>query len=125
MQTLTQAEVGSQHLTSSANPNFELNSATKRLLLLGCAAQYNARILKLRRLDFNIENRTECVDGVRHSWFRLLQSPATSAHEPVKEKTAPADSAVSKSDDWYKRQTGKPRTSEGTFGLPLFAAERS
>jgi hypothetical protein len=40
--------------------------------IMACAAQYNARVLELRRLGFNIENRTERVDGARHSWFRLV-----------------------------------------------------
>ncbi len=39
-------------------------------------AQYGARIHELRRLGFNIENRTERVNGARHSWFRLVNSPA-------------------------------------------------
>lgn len=42
--------------------------------IMKCAAQYNARVLELRRLGFNIENRTETVNGERHSWFRLLPS---------------------------------------------------
>jgi hypothetical protein len=47
------------------------------ILKLG-VAQYNARILELRRLGFTIENRTERVAGARqrHSWFRLLNSSA-------------------------------------------------
>lgn len=36
-----------------------------------CAAQYNARIYELRRLGFCIMNRTQRVNGSRHSWFRL------------------------------------------------------
>ncbi len=44
--------------------------------IMACAAQYNARIFELRK-NFSIENRTEIVDGVRHSWFRLLSSPTT------------------------------------------------
>ena len=46
-----------------------------KILALGIA-QYNARILELRRLGFVIENKTERIDGARHSWFRLLDSPA-------------------------------------------------
>src|SRR5260370_5083328 len=80
--------------------------------IMACAAQYNARILELRRLGFNIENRTEYVDGVRHSWFRLLNLPAPSTPEPVKQKTTPTDPAASRSDDWYERQTGKPRSAQ-------------
>jgi hypothetical protein len=40
--------------------------------ILNCAAQYNARIFELRRLGFRIENRTEEIEGVRCSWFRLV-----------------------------------------------------
>jgi hypothetical protein len=47
--------------------------------IMACAAQYNARVLELRRLGFNIENRTERIDGHRHSWFRLVSSPAPPA----------------------------------------------
>ena len=43
-------------------------------VIMDRAAQYNARILELRRLGFTIENRTKTVDGARHSWFRLAQS---------------------------------------------------
>ena len=39
--------------------------------LMARAAQYNSRILELRRLGFRIENRTELRDGKKHSWFRL------------------------------------------------------
>jgi hypothetical protein len=46
-----------------------------QILTLGIA-QYGARIHELRRLGFAIENRTERVNGARHSWFRLLNSPA-------------------------------------------------
>ena len=42
--------------------------------IMQCAAQYNARVFELRRLGFKIENRTETVEGERHSWFRLLPS---------------------------------------------------
>jgi hypothetical protein len=75
------------------------------ILALGIA-QYGARILELRRLGFNIENRTEHVDGVRHSWFRLLNSPATPAPEPTKTE-APREATP-----WQER----PRAT----GLPLF-----
>jgi len=40
------------------------------ILKLG-VAQYNARVLELRRMGFLIENKTEWVNGARHSWFRL------------------------------------------------------
>jgi hypothetical protein len=44
--------------------------------IMACAAQYNSRVLELRRLGFVIENKTERVNGARHSCFRLLNSPA-------------------------------------------------
>ena len=61
--------------------------------IMQCAAQYNTRILELRRSGLTIENRTEEVSGVKHSWYRLLKSKS------------PADS----SEDWYSRATGRPR----------------
>ena len=90
------------------------------VLALGIA-QYNSRILELRRAGFNIENRIEGVDGTRHSWFQLLASPAAPAPKLVKEKTPPADSAAMKSRDWYERETGKTRPSGDNSDLPLFA----
>jgi Helix-turn-helix domain len=87
------------------------------ILALGIA-QYNARIFELRRLGFSIENRTEEIDGVRHSWFRLVDSispPATSPSHPP-----PAD-RPSTTADWFERQTGKPRPAEQTPAAgPLF-----
>lgn len=38
------------------------------ILALG-VAQYNARILELRRLGEQISNKTEVVNGQKHSWF--------------------------------------------------------
>jgi hypothetical protein len=43
------------------------------VLKLGIA-QYNARILELRELGYDIRNETEWHDGVRHSWFRLVRT---------------------------------------------------
>lgn len=40
-------------------------------LIAGRAAQYNARIFELRRSGYRILNRTEDVEGQKHSWFRL------------------------------------------------------
>jgi hypothetical protein len=65
---------------------------------VACAAQYNARILELRRMGFNVENRIERVEGSRLSWFRLLNSPTPEPPRPEPE--------------WNKR----PRST----GLPLF-----
>ena len=36
------------------------------------AAQYNSRVLELRREGHRIENKTEHVDGRVRSWFRLV-----------------------------------------------------
>jgi hypothetical protein len=63
-------------------------------------AQYNARIFELRKRGINVENRTETIEGVRRSWYRLVDSPS-SALAPSK----PAQS-------WVNR----PRLT----GLPLF-----
>mgnify|MGYP001566854847 CR=1 len=41
------------------------------ILALGIA-QYNARIFSLRKAGYIIENRTEEIDGVTHSFYRLL-----------------------------------------------------
>jgi hypothetical protein len=35
-------------------------------------AQYNARIKELREAGHDIRNRTKLVDGVKHSWYRLV-----------------------------------------------------
>jgi len=44
--------------------------------IAACACQYGARIFSLRKRGFVILNRTEERDGVRHSFFRLVSSPA-------------------------------------------------
>jgi biotin operon repressor len=41
------------------------------ILSLG-VAQYNARLFELRALGHKIENKTQEVEGVRHSWYRLV-----------------------------------------------------
>ncbi len=38
------------------------------------AAQYNTRIKELRDRGHIIDNHTRHVDGVVHSWFRLVES---------------------------------------------------
>jgi Helix-turn-helix domain len=53
------------------------------ILALG-VAQYNARIFELRKRGLNIQNRTETVDGVRHSWFRLVDGRTDQGREPLK-----------------------------------------
>jgi len=47
------------------------------ILRLGIAriARYNARVDQLRKLGFRITNRTQVVEGKRHSWFRLEPGP--------------------------------------------------
>ncbi len=73
------------------------------ILALGIA-QYNARIWDCRKRGLNIENRTETIDGVRYSWFRLVEL-----------KPLPA------STDWYVKQRGKPRPPDtNPSELPLF-----
>lgn len=73
--------------------------------IMACAAQYNARVFELRRLGFNIENRTETVNSERRSWFRLL--PSTSSK--------PKPEAVPESDFMRRRREEEARES------PLFA----
>jgi len=47
-------------------------------------AQYNARVHELRKLNFEIESRTQTIDGQRHSWFRLLKgNPPVQADLPL------------------------------------------
>jgi hypothetical protein len=54
-----------------------------------CAAQYNARIFELRRLGFCIKNRTQGVNGARHSWFRLEPKPITARSTEERETVTP------------------------------------
>ncbi len=75
--------------------------------IMACAAQYNARILELRRRGFNIENRTEHKNGARHSWFRLI---AISSAESQPKPRVPGSSKPKS--EWKER----PRAT----GLPLF-----
>jgi hypothetical protein len=43
------------------------------------ALQYNSRIKELREAGHAIENKTERVHGVTHSWFRLRPVSAAAA----------------------------------------------
>ena len=43
--------------------------------VMAIAAQYNARILELRRMGYAIENEVRKVAGKRHSWFWLVPQP--------------------------------------------------
>ena len=72
------------------------------ILALGIA-QYNARIFELRKRGLNVENRTETIEGVRHSWFRLVDFPASETPKSQAPKPEP---------EWKDR----PRLT----GLPLF-----
>ena len=38
-------------------------------------SQFGARLLELRRLGYHIVNRTETVNGKKHSWYRLEPKP--------------------------------------------------
>ena len=70
-----------------------------------CAQQYGARVLELRRQGLIIENKVERIDGVRHSFFRLLKS----------------------SGDWYAAAHGSRPSSKPVSpvaDLPLFAGVR-
>ena len=58
------------------------------ILALGIA-RYGARILELRQAGFGIENRTECLDGVRRSWYRMLNcTDSKSSDTPNRKKVA-------------------------------------
>ncbi len=50
------------------------------------AAQYNTRIFEHRK-RFTIENKSEVVDGVRHSWFRLVNSAPAPPPKPAPPKS--------------------------------------
>jgi hypothetical protein len=78
-------------------------------------SQYGTRIKELRDdWGFAIENRTETIDGLRHSWFRIAPSCST-----AKSQESPSRS------DWYEQETGgRPKTTAPTNdGLPLFKGE--
>jgi len=73
-------------------------------------ALYTTRILELRRSGYEIENRTETIDGIRHSWYRLVNSPAP---EPAKPEAPQAESD-------YMRRVREEREQSA----PLFAGAR-
>lgn len=92
--------------------------------IIGCAAQYNSRLWDLRRLGFQIENKTERDDsGVVHSWYRLVASPKSP--EPSKPEAPTPVAAVIPDGDWYEREHGprpshKSIDSQGSSGLLIF-----
>lgn len=55
--------------------------------------QYGSRLLELRRLGFKIRNRTQTIDGRRHSWFRLVLQPDQQPHGK-RDQAAPAPADV-------------------------------
>lgn len=52
-------------------------------LLQTGVAQYNARILELRRQGIQIDNRTAVLNGQRRSWFRLVPRQPRPAQQPL------------------------------------------
>jgi hypothetical protein len=79
--------------------------------IMACAAQYNARVYELRRLGFDVKNKTETdsATGVRHSWFRLAKS---SSAEPAGGKNV-------RESDFMRR-----RREEDQQEAPLFTGTR-
>ena len=55
------------------------NEVTLATLMNLRIASLTRRISDLRAQGYRIENRKQVVDGVTHSWYRLIASPA-SAH---------------------------------------------
>ena len=54
-------------------------------------AQYNARIKELREAGHDIRNRTKRVDGVKHSWYHLVdktEQERDTAQRNLAEETA-------------------------------------
>jgi|GEM_PF-2364532 len=55
-------------------------------------AQYGARIHTARhKLGLKIVNRTKVIDGVRHSWFRLVPTPKSEQATLFGEKISYSD----------------------------------
>ena len=68
----------------------------QQILQLGIA-MYAARIWQLRHeLGLNIENRTETVNGTKHSWYRLAETSPTSTvlAPPPRAEQIPAQSPL-------------------------------
>jgi hypothetical protein len=54
-------------------------------------SQYGARLHQARHeWGLKIENRVEIVDGVKHSWFRLVSQPAVLMCPQERESITPA-----------------------------------
>lgn len=86
------------------------------ILALGIA-QYNARIFELRERGLYIENRTDRVDGIRHSWFRLADSPAVPTREPAKPQPVKSVKSVKSWEQVCAEREEKMRQSEPSFEL--------
>ena len=71
-------------------------------VLARIALQYGTRILELRRLGHRVENRTQIVNGSRHSWFRLV----VSAPQPDPERQRRARG-------WIARARGESENAAG------------
>ncbi|HSK42517.1 MAG TPA: hypothetical protein VLA83_01380 [Candidatus Binatia bacterium] len=87
-----------------------------------CAAQYNTCIHELRKRGYNIVNRAETRNGVKHSWYRLESSPVdltprTPGPEPApsRQKSGCAEPAPSRSET-----TRTPHSSAPAQALSLF-----
>lgn len=93
--------------TASSSSSTEVRGQTQRLLnrliaargaevplpvIMRCAAQYNARIHQLRKLGFKIINRTEIVNGAKHSWYRLELGPLPEDSRKQKAKSSTGSS---------------------------------
>jgi hypothetical protein len=78
--------------------------------IMACAAQYNARILELRRDGFNIPKpRVEVINGQKHTWYRLLPSPAPASNSSFSAEKPPKSwEQVCAERDEKMRQTAEP-----------------
>jgi hypothetical protein len=71
------------------------------LKTVGCAPHHDACIYELRRPGFHIGNRTQDVNSVRHSWFRLkLGSHAPAAPAKSLPETLPVVEPAGSSEHW-------------------------
>jgi hypothetical protein len=47
-------------------------------------SQFGARVLELRRMGYDIQNRQETRDGKKRSWYRLVPSVLAAVTTPTK-----------------------------------------
>jgi hypothetical protein len=94
---------------ASSRPLIQANGGwvpLPEIMALGIA-QYNTRPHELRRMGFRIENKLETEDdGMKHSWYRLLNGMSELSKES---KPSPATPAPRDSSDWYENSTEKKR----------------